>query len=955
MNKQIDNGGGGRNGIKLALIILSALAVVLAVVFAVSILLDGRSSAAALENVTEKLEERLETLMEEHEEISVDSDNGMVFVNNEVIVMVPVGTPYAQVKAMALKYDAKIIDSMESLGIYQFKLESAADSDEMEDLIDSLEAESIVDSAYINTVVVTDADLADAVYPNDPWNGASWNSDVPRDENWGVEAVNAPEAWQYMDQLSQVNVGVIDLMVNMNHEDLDVAGAYYSYFDGSEWVTMDVDNNDIAAQDHGTHVSGTIAAKWNNIGVSGIMGDKANLYYAYSYNSFDTEVAQGYDSAYTFAKSITTLVEKDVCAINMSLNTSRLIGFAASHGNANALNYLQHQADLAEAMLSRLIESRKSAGKSDFVLCVAAGNNNYTPYYPDDTALYGYVEQGAGSYEYGSAEAKHNNFLNLIDDSEVAGRIIVVGAAGVDDSACTADETKYSYAYFSNIGERVDVCAPGVDVYSAYVNGYDYMSGTSMATPHVTGVAGLVFAANPSLTGPEVKSIICSTTYSMFAYEGGSSGMLDAEAAVATALETVDTSATRVLSGSEGMDLCFVVDTTGSMSDDIDNTRENMVEILESMAEKTSDYRVAVVDYRDFPDRSEAEEDYPAKIRLGFTNDNDAIINAINGLTLGYGGDNEETVYSGVAEALTLDWRPEATKIMIILGDAGPLDPEPYTGYTYDTILEALYNADIVLNGEDDESTDSTDADSAYAVAARAGADSVDASDEDEADTEGESLIRVFAIGTGDEAVKFFEDVAGDTGGEYTDVDDASEVAAAIQSSIEKVEVNASQSVNASFGSEFSGETVEFELDGAYMFSATLDENGEVYLENLPTGEYDWTIKRLHREGTMTVESGESEASVIVEKGAWYSFVYVLWLRNRITAFICTESVLILLIIICIILLLTGARKYVGMEYNHIAVHMPVQGGTGMIKYCPYCGNSMSAGETYCSNCGRNS
>ena len=93
------------------------------------------------------------------------------------------------------------------------------------------------------------------------------------------------------------------------------------------------------------------------------------------------------------------------------------------------------------------------------------------------------------------------------------------------------------------------------------------------------------------------------------------------------------------------------------MGDDIDNAKENMRSILSTLSEKSSDYRVAVVDYRDFSDRTGKSQDYPAKVQLSFTDDDDAIYNAINALSLGNGGDNPETVYSAIMTTLALDWR----------------------------------------------------------------------------------------------------------------------------------------------------------------------------------------------------------------------------------------------------------------------------------------------------------
>lgn len=69
-------------------------------------------------------------------------------------------------------------------------------------------------------------------------------------------------------------------------------------------------------------------------------------------------------------------------------------------------------------------------------------------------------------------------------------------------------------ADFSNYGESVDVAAPGVNVCSSYLNGgYAYMSGTSMATPHIVAVAAMYKLDNPSLIPLEIENKIKNNTY----------------------------------------------------------------------------------------------------------------------------------------------------------------------------------------------------------------------------------------------------------------------------------------------------------------------------------------------------------------------------------------------------------------------------------------------------------
>ena len=83
------------------------------------------------------------------------------------------------------------------------------------------------------------------------------------------------------------------------------------------------------------------------------------------------------------------------------------------------------------------------------------------------------------------------------------------GVVGV--GATTADDTRWQN---SNYGPAVDVVAPGDLIYSTYYQldnvfgGYMYLSGTSMATPHVSGLAGLALSLNPALSAVEVSDLL---------------------------------------------------------------------------------------------------------------------------------------------------------------------------------------------------------------------------------------------------------------------------------------------------------------------------------------------------------------------------------------------------------------------------------------------------------------
>jgi Mg-chelatase subunit ChlD len=385
-----------------------------------------------------------------------------------------------------------------------------------------------------------------------------------------------------------------------------------------------------------------------------------------------------------------------------------------------------------------------------------------------------------------------------------------------------------------------------------------------MATPHVTGVAGLIFAANPDLTGADAKRILLASTYGRFYYTGGHSGMADAGVAVVNALLTREHSVNRVIKtdASDGLDVCFLVDTTGSMGDDISNAKQNMTRILDELAAKSDGFRVALIDYRDFQERA-ASGDYPAKIHLEFSNDKDEITAAINSLNLGNGGDDPETVYSGLMAAVGLGWRAASTKVVIVLGDAPPLDPEPYTGYTLNSVMSALYNADVKID--------------------------LDASDERVLGDSGDSLIKVYSIGAGvnSAAEDFFRQISDMTGGAYTGVESASDVSDAIIGSIEQIEIVPTKTVRAAFGDDFSGETIEIYQDGKFYFEAPLDESGSIKLENMEFDRYDWKIPRLLAGGTVKINESGRSAKVSFDDAAWYQPAVILWQRERATAIGC--------------------------------------------------------------------
>ncbi len=101
----------------------------------------------------------------------------------------------------------------------------------------------------------------------------------------------------------------------------------------------------------------------------------------------------------------------------------------------------------------------------------------------------------------------------------------IVAVAAVDRTGAKAN--------FSNYGAvSVDLAAPGKDIYSTFINeeGYRSLSGTSMATPHVSGVAGLIATVYPEATNEEIKSRLINGSSPLASMQGQtvSGGLLNA-------------------------------------------------------------------------------------------------------------------------------------------------------------------------------------------------------------------------------------------------------------------------------------------------------------------------------------------------------------------------------------------------------------------------------------------
>ena len=118
------------------------------------------------------------------------------------------------------------------------------------------------------------------------------------------------------------------------------------------------------------------------------------------------------------------------------------------------------------------------------------------------------------------------------------------------------------------------------------------------------------------------------------------------------------------------VDLCFVVDTTGSMQPFISAAQAALLDTVEALSARSGvDMRVGLVEFRDHPpqEMSFVTRHYP------LTNDLGEMRKVINGLRADGGGDHPEAVYDGVCEAAVLtEWRAHSCRFILLVGDAPP-------------------------------------------------------------------------------------------------------------------------------------------------------------------------------------------------------------------------------------------------------------------------------------------
>jgi len=381
------------------------------------------------------------------------------FVEGELLIKYKPTLRAADVESSLAKINAKKIKQIKELDVLRIQLPKEL---KVKDALSTLTVDpniEFVEPNYIYQLAVT---------PNDPRFNELWGLHNTGQTGGTADAdIDAPEAWGLQTGAPGIIVAVTDTGVDYNHEDLRAnmwtnsgetpgdnidndGNGYRDDIHGYDFAEDDGDPMDF--HNHGTHVAGIIGAVGdNNIGVVGV--------------NHRTQI---------MALKVFKPLEcggVELGPITNSADSAEAIVYAAMN-NAKVIN-----ASWRSLTDSLTIKTAIGFANIRSVLFVAAaGNdasdNDTTPVYPS----------------------------NYADPAANLPNVISVAATDHNDDL----------AGFSNFGKvSVNLAAPGDAILSTIRNNqYFKYPGTSMAAPHVSGVAALVWANHPGKTLPQVKQCI---------------------------------------------------------------------------------------------------------------------------------------------------------------------------------------------------------------------------------------------------------------------------------------------------------------------------------------------------------------------------------------------------------------------------------------------------------------
>uniref|UniRef100_UPI00356769E1 S8 family serine peptidase n=1 Tax=Labilibaculum sp. TaxID=2060723 RepID=UPI00356769E1 len=318
--------------------------------------------------------------------------------------------------------------------------------------------------------------------------------------------VNLFDAWLKQKGSEEVIVAIVDGGIDYDHEDLEdniwindsESNGSSSNDDDDNGYSDDVygynfvsNTGTIEPNDHGTHVAGTIGAmNGNDVGVCGIAGGDADTpgVRLMSCQVFETDENDNDTSAENFEEAIK---------------------YAADNGAVICQNSWGYDG------ATSLPESMQDA--IDYFIKYAGYDEN-----GDQT---GPMAGGIVIFAAGNDETSTNAYPAMYSE------VVAVAASNPD----------YTMSYYSNYGSWVDITAPGGTdeqnglydddcLIASTVNddGYAYMGGTSMACPHVSGVAALIISefGGSGFTADMLKTRLSMGAIDIDSYNSGYEGML---------------------------------------------------------------------------------------------------------------------------------------------------------------------------------------------------------------------------------------------------------------------------------------------------------------------------------------------------------------------------------------------------------------------------------------------
>ena len=472
------------------------------------------------EKTVEKLQDKNDTFYEPEEESITVLEDSSAFVNDAVSVFFKDGTAEDEKQAVVDSVNGEFAGEIGFMNQYEIKIQHS-EFDKIENICNSLMENDCVEFA---SCIITNSYEPDYV-PDDPWNGyPNWNenanSGYSRYSNWWIKAIDADKAWDYEEKFSNIKIGIVDSGFDTEHEELQGKITFPSKF-------YEKHN---APDDHGTHVSGIIAAdRDNGKGISGIVQNCQLVCVDWHANK---EQGQKWISEVRIMSGFIAAVRAGAKVVNFSLGSSGTI----TNGTTDRYKFVKD----AEAKYTSYIMAKLLQHGYDFICCQSAGNG------VDMKNGDSFAVDASNNGTFCTITEKNAvKFVIGVKPKDILDRIIIVSAAKFDGY------NKYSHSTFSNGGSQVSISAPGSSIYSTIYDpededrDYGYMSGTSMAAPIVTAVTSLVWSVNQNFTGAQVKHFVCDVENTKYMVEDnddethlptGSIPLVNAQLAVEAAL-----------------------------------------------------------------------------------------------------------------------------------------------------------------------------------------------------------------------------------------------------------------------------------------------------------------------------------------------------------------------------------------------------------------------------------